>query len=632
MSFYHRLAASFTPHPTAALRCGERRVARDAWPARAARTAGWWRAQGVGPGDRVALQGARDPVFVDLLLGGLAIGAAVIPLNDKYTAPELAGILGDAQPKSAVVADPLAAAVGAIQWSDAVAGLLTAAPDPLANQPAGGDPAVVLYTSGTTGRPKGAVTSHDALWAGVEALHEAWGWTEDDVLFHALPLFHVHGLFVALFGALRAGASCVMVDKFEPVAALDTIARERCTVVMGVPTFYQRFLALPEDRAWDLSHVRLFTSGSAGLPAPTWEGFRARFGHAIVERYGMTEVGIVVSNQLRGDRRPGTIGLPLRGVEARVVDPETLAPRPDGATGELQIRAPSVFSGYLNQPGQTAAMFTPDGWVRTGDLAERATDGWLRLVGRARDLVIVGGFNVHPAEVETALLEHPTVAEAAVVGLPDDDLGERVVASVVGADADEAVLLNFLAGRLAPYKRPRAIRVVDALPRNAMGKVQKEAVRATWAIPAVRGARPAEAAWIAANNVAMALETEGLALDPIVAARGAERVFRGDVGGHYRIAEIGGVPVGQCLITEEWSDWRDAFVWWFQSVYVLPAARRHRVWRALHADVLARARRAGVPVVRLYVDRRNGAAIDTYRRSGMDGDHYLVFEQTPEES
>lgn len=330
----------------------------------------------------------------------------------------------------------------------------------------------ILYTSGTTGRPKGARLRQAHLWATIEALHVAWEWSPDDVLVHALPAFHVHGLVVAALGALRAGARQVWLPRFDPDAVPTALVDERATVFMGVPTFYVRLL---QNTLPDLSHVRLFTSGSAPLPAHVHRAFRQATGHEIVERYGMTEIGIVLSNPLRGARKPGSVGLPLPGVERRIVDPVTGADRAVGEVGELLIRAPSVFEGYHLRPDATAAALV-DGWMRTGDQGHLDEDGYVHLVGRRADLVLCGGLNVYPGEVEQALAEAPGVTEIAVFGVPDPDLGEVPHVAVVGGITAEE-LLAFARRRLAPYKIPRVVHILDALPRNSMGKVRTTELR-----------------------------------------------------------------------------------------------------------------------------------------------------------
>jgi phosphoserine phosphatase/GNAT superfamily N-acetyltransferase len=490
--------------------------------------------------------------------------------------------------------------------------------------------AVIAYTSGTTGRPKGALLTHDNLAATVCTLHDAWRWSASDVLFHALPLFHIHGLFVAQYGALWAGASTLWTDRFDAAEALRTLERRGCTVFMGVPTFYQRFLDLgPEHRA-DLSRMRLFTCGSAALPAATHRAFHERFGHRILERYGMTEAGIVLSNPYEGERRPGAVGHPLPGVQARIVDPSTREVVVGGEVGELQIRGPSVFAGYLGQPERTAEAMI-DGFLCTGDLGRLDAEGYVHLVGRSRDVVITGGLNVYPSEVESALVEHPDILEAAVVGVRDPDLGERPVASLVmrdGASIDGTSLDAFLSDKLATYKRPRDVRLLPTLPRNAMGKVQKAVLERDWSLPVVRPARPGEAAAIARRNVTMALETEGVVLDPATALEGTEAVFaRPATGARYFVADVAGRPVGQCMVTREWSDWRARDVWWLQSVFVEPGWRGAGVYRSLHAAVVEAAKQEGAGGLRLYVDRRNASAAEVYRRVGMSAEHYAMYEQ-----
>jgi malonyl-CoA/methylmalonyl-CoA synthetase len=632
MSFYHHLSARWATFGGVAVEHGDVVLTYAMLPSRVARAVALLRSLGVGRGDVVALQLPRSVAWLELHLAALAIGAITLPLHDRYTAPELAYFLDDSRARVAFVATELAPSFPGAIAADAVRAALDAVDPGLVASTTldatveASEIACILYTSGTTGRPKGALITHANLLAGVAALDQAWRWSSRDVLVHALPLFHVHGLFVALHGALWAGATAVWMDRFEPVEALRLI-EARATVFMGVPTFYQRFCSLPPLEV-DLSRVRLFTCGSAGLPARLWNTFRDRFGHAILERYGMTEVGIVVSNPYEGERRPGSIGLPLPGVLARVVGPAGEVP--DGEVGELRISGPTVFSGYLGQPAKTAEALA-EGEMHTGDLAIREPGGYLRLVGRARDLVICGGFNVYPSEIEAVLLEHPGVAEAAVVGVPDPDLGERLVANVIVNDRAEIKdLAVFCVARLAPYKRPRWFRVVADLPRNAMGKVEKSKIEAQLRVPVVRDAIPAEAEAIADRNVKMARETEGIALDPAVARRGAAAAP--SQGARYFIADIAGVCVGQCMVTTEWSDWRDAPVWWLQSVYVEPGWRGTGVYRSLHEHVVAAAKEAGAAGLRLYVDTRNTSAQEVYRRVGMNGDHYRVFEQMFSES
>lgn len=592
---------------------------------RVQRAASWIRGQGIQPGEVLALHLPRSVRFVELHLAALAMGVVTLPLNPAYPAEEVLYYLRDSGARLLLTASELAdAPCRVVLFGTAFEQVLDQEDAVELPEPPGEDTlALLLYTSGTTGRPKGAMLEHRHVRATIDALDEAWEWRDTDVLVHALPLFHVHGLIVAALGALRAGAEICWVERFDPAAVLDVLAN-RGTVFMAVPTFYRRFLDLPADSAWDLSGVRLWTSGSAPLPARDHEAFRARFGASIVERYGMTEVGIVLSNPLHGPHRAGTVGLPLPRCQIAIVSPDTGEAVGQGEVGEIAIAGPSVFRGYL---GQTTEM--RDGWLRSGDLAIRDPDGWVTVVGRRKEMVLSGGLNVYPAEVERALLDDPALAEAAVVGVPDPDLGERVVAVVVprsGQLWDTVAGLAALRTRLAPYKCPKWAQVRESLPRNAMGKVVRAELARDLARAAVRPARIGDAGRIVAWNLAMARETEGLALDPATVQRGVETVFQRETGAKYYVAEVAGEVVGQCMVTTEWSDWRNTFVWWFQSVYV-PRPWRHRgVFRTLYRAVREEALANGAAGLRLYVDKGNTNAQGVYGALGMNGDHYQVFE------
>mgnify|MGYP005844118911 CR=1 FL=1 len=447
-------------------------------------------ALGVVPGDRVAAQVEKSPEALALYLASLRCGAVFLPLNPAYRQGELGPMLADAAPR-VVVADPERAALLAGLAPDAAVVTLdphgrgsladeaqaAAVLPPLARAPT--DPAALLYTSGTTGRPKGAVLTHGNLLSNARVLVEAWGFTARDVLVHALPIFHVHGLFVACHTALLAGAEMRWHARFDAAAVLAGLGR--ATVLMGVPTFYTRLLELPGLDRQAVAGMRLFISGSAPLLAETHRAFEARTGHRILERYGMTEILMHCSNPLDGERRPGSVGPPLPGCEVRILD-EQDRDLPTGATGQVAVRGPNVFAGYWNLPERTRAEHTADGWFRTGDLGFLSPDGYLTLVGRAKDVVITGGLNVYPIEVESVLDAVPGVVESAVIGLPDPDLGEAVTAVVVGAAGparpDEAQLIAAAKARLAGFKVPKRVIFVDALPRNAMGKVEKAVLRA----------------------------------------------------------------------------------------------------------------------------------------------------------
>ena len=335
-------------------------------------------------------------------------------------------------------------------------------------------PALVMYTSGTTGLPKGAVIPRRAIAAGLDGLADAWGWTPDDTLVHGLPLFHVHGLILGVLGALRAGSKLVHTGRATPEA----YAAAGGTMYFGVPTVWGRVAADPRHAA-ALSSARLLVSGSAALPVPVFERLRALTGQVPVERYGMTETLITLSTRHDGERRPGHVGLPIAGVETRLCADDGSPVPHDGETiGGLQVRGATLFDGYLNLPEKTAESMTDDGWFVTGDAVMIGPDGFHRIVGRASiDIIKSGGYKVGAGEVETALLSHPSVDEVAVIGFPDDDLGERIVAFVVGDAAVPEILIDHVASLLSVHKRPREVRLVDSLPRNAMGKVQKQQLK-----------------------------------------------------------------------------------------------------------------------------------------------------------
>lgn len=460
--------------------------------ARTGRYANALQALGVRPGDRVAAQIEKSVEAIVLYLATVRAGGVFLPLNTGYTPAEIGYFLGDAEP-AVFVCDPArrdtlteaAAGAGArVVTLDAAGGgtlaeAAAAAPDAFQTVERGADDlAALLYTSGTTGRSKGAMLTHGNLVSNAQALREIWRYTADDVLIHALPIFHTHGLFVATNVTLFSGASMLFLPKFD--AGQVFALMPRATVLMGVPTFYVRLLEDDRLTAEATAHMRLFISGSAPLLAETHRAWRARTGHAILERYGMTETNMNASNPCEGERVPGSVGLPLPGVEIRVTDPESGQPLATGEIGMIEVRGPNVFKGYWRMPEKTAAELRRDGFFITGDLGKFDPAGYLHIVGRGKDLIITGGYNVYPKEIETEIDAIPGVVESAVVGVPHRDFGEGVTAVVVttgSAELTEAGVLEVLEQRLAKFKLPKRVIFADDLPRNTMGKVQKNLLR-----------------------------------------------------------------------------------------------------------------------------------------------------------
>jgi malonyl-CoA/methylmalonyl-CoA synthetase len=425
-------------------------------------------AAGVRPGDRVLLSGPASGALVVAHAAALRAGFVVVPVNAAYSRRELGVIVADAEPRAAVLGDQrLRAWASELDRSLLVTGVEVELPAGGAVPPLDrcdpADPALLPYTSGTTGTPKGALLSHGNLLASAQALRLAWRWTESDRLVLCLPLFHMHGLGVGLHGTLLAGAQVVLLERFDVAAVLAAAADPQATMFFGVPTMYARLA--DADGVGALAHLRLCVSGSAPLAADLHERIRSTSGQSVLERYGMTETVMLVSNPYEGDRRPGTVGIPLPGVEVRLAEDSQ----------EIEVRGPNVFAGYWRRPEASAECFTKDGWFRTGDIGTIDEAGYLQLVGRAKELIITGGYNVYPREVEEVLRAHATIIDAAVVGTPSKDWGETVTAYVEATenfDPDE--VLSWSADQLAPYKRPRAIHRVPALPRNAMGKVVRD--------------------------------------------------------------------------------------------------------------------------------------------------------------
>ena len=448
--------------------------------------------RGVEKGDRVVVQVEKSIEAVLLYLACLRAGAIYIPLNTAYTASEIAYFLNDATPRLFVCTPGKHGALREVARDCGVHEVLTLGADgdgdllaAHAKLPANDgvvevepdELAAILYTSGTTGRSKGAMLSHANLASNAQVLYHYWHWQHQDVLLHALPIFHVHGLFVALHCALLGGSRVLFMRRFDADGIIERLPR--CSVMMGVPTFYTRLLDHPGLNREACRNMRLFISGSAPLLADTHRAFEARTGHRILERYGMTEAGMITSNPYDGERVAGTVGFALPGIDARVVDEQGVE-LPHGEAGVLEISGPNVFRGYWQMPEKTAEEFRPDGWFITGDIAVMDADGRVTIVGRAKDLIISGGFNVYPKEIEAQLDELPGVKESAVIGVPHPDFGEGVTAVVVpdgSAVLSEQAVVDALADRLARFKQPKRVYIVDELPRNTMGKVQKNVLR-----------------------------------------------------------------------------------------------------------------------------------------------------------
>ena len=449
-------------------------------------------AEGLEAGDRLAVQIPKSATALAVYAACVQTGVIFLPLNTAYTPDEVAYFVGDATPKIllcdpaaqqslAPIADKFGATL--LTLDSAGKGTLTDRADaqPSTFEPrdrAADDLAAFLYTSGTTGRSKGAMLTQNNLLSNAQSLLEAWRFTSDDVLLHALPIFHTHGLFVATNIILLAGGSMIFLPGFNTDAVI--AALPKATSMMGVPTFYTRLLDDPRLNRDLVSHIRLFVSGSAPLLAETHTQFEDRTGHRILERYGMTETNMNVSNPYDGVRKPGTVGFPLPKVDLRIVNPETGEALPQGEIGEIEVRGPNVFKGYWQMPEKTAEEFRPDGFFRTGDLGLIDGDGYVQIVGRGKDLIISGGYNIYPKEIELLLDEQDGVSESAVIGVPHPDFGEGVVGVLVpqgGATIDTDAVAAAIAPKIARFKQPKAFYVVDELPRNTMGKVQKNILR-----------------------------------------------------------------------------------------------------------------------------------------------------------
>lgn len=475
------------------------RQTRDALQNEASRWMAALLAAGVGPGDRVALSLGKSSGLVTAHLAVLGVGAGVVPLNPALTSRETEAVLEKAEAKLAIThaetvarSPQITSTVRGPWWIvgpeeelpfetesiDEVLAVHQAGPEPIERK--ADDLALLLFTSGTTGTPKGVGLTHGNLRANLQALLvDTWEMSENDRLLHALPPHHLHGLGLGLYGTLYVGNAAVFLERFDPAVVLRAFGPQRISVFMGVPTMYHRMLDVEGN--FDLTSIRVLTCGSAPLSPETFRRFQDRFGFTLIERYGLTETAINTSNPLHGEQKPGSVGLPLPGVEVGIFDPQSQQRLAHGETGEIWVRGPNVFGGYWNNVEATASAFSGD-WFRTGDLGAFSHDGYLSILGRIKELIIVGGTNVTPGEVEAVFETDAGVAECAVAGLPDPDLGERIAVFIVprpGVDA--AALEQRLRAKaetdLAPYKRPRLYRFLDAIPRNAMGKVERGKLR-----------------------------------------------------------------------------------------------------------------------------------------------------------
>ena len=447
-------------------------------------------------GARIAAQVDKSPEALMLYLATIRAGYVYLPLNTAYRSAEIAYFIDNASP-AVVVCSPqhfgwltqiaFRAGVSHVYTLDAPSqgrnsGSLLSRANHFSDEfdtvhLDADDLAAILYTSGTTGRSKGAMLTHGNLASNIRVLHDAWRWQSGDVLLHALPLFHIHGLFVAAHGALYNGSKMIFLPKFDSASVIPQLPRS--TVFMGVPTFYVRLLSDPAFTRQVCANVRLFVSGSAPLLTDTFTQFAHSTGHTILERYGMSETAMLTSNPYDGERKAGTVGPALPGVSVRVMNTEH-QPCANGEIGDIQVKGPNVFKGYWQMPEKTAEDFTPDGYFKTGDVGYFDNDGYLSIVGRSKDLIISGGYNVYPKEIETVIDEMDGVIESAVIGVPHADFGEAVTAIIVpnnDARLSEAAIIDALKSKIANFKVPKHVHFIDALPRNAMGKVQKNLLR-----------------------------------------------------------------------------------------------------------------------------------------------------------
>jgi acyl-CoA synthetase (AMP-forming)/AMP-acid ligase II len=477
MSLYHKMTFGWNQPNKVAIIFKEEEVTFGVLQRRIQKISLFLEEKGCRHGDIIGIQLSKSPVFLEIILAALYMGIGIVPLNDTYTESEVMFYATDAEIKmmiseikyndlNCILIDDLELSLKSqiIEFQDKKYNVKES------------DLAILLYTSGTTGKPKGAYLTHKNLWANIEGLHSAWHWSEDDILLHMLPLFHVHGLFVAAFGALRAQATIILERKFQVERFFECIPKYKCSIFMGVPTMYHRIIS--DNRSeFDFQTIRLFTSGSAPLAVDIHKKFKQRFAISILERYGMSEVGIVLSNPYKGEKRIGSVGIPICEIECRIID-AVGKDVSEGEIGELLHRGPSVISKYFRRPEESKKSIQT-GWLYSGDLAYRDKEGYFYIVGRSKDLIISGGFNVYPREIESVIRKFEGILDVAVIGIPNSEWGESVSAIVICKEEgiDEEDLRKFVSQKCSKYKRPRHYFFVQDFPRNAMGKVQKAKMR-----------------------------------------------------------------------------------------------------------------------------------------------------------
>lgn len=480
MSLYHKITSGWNQPNKVAIIFEDKNITFGEIQQRTNYISLFLEQKGCVKGDVIGIQLSKSPLFLEIVLAALQMGVAIVPLNDAYTEEEVMFYALDAEIKIMISERKY----HDLNWvsHSVIENYVNKQSVEIQQKKYSvdeSDLAILLYTSGTTGKPKGAYLTHKNLWANIEGLYFAWQWSEEDILLHMLPLFHVHGLFVAAFGSLRAQATLVLERKFNVNRFVACIPKYKCSIFMGVPTMYHRILC-EESEIFDFSTIRLFTSGSAPLPVKIHEKFQQQFGLSILERYGMSEVGIVLSNPYEGEKRIGSVGFPICNIQCRIVNNNGLDVVV-GEVGELLHRGPSVISKYFRRPVETRTNIR-DGWLYSGDLAYQDEQGYFYIVGRSKDLIISGGFNIYPREIESVLRQYKGIRDVAVIGVPNEEWGESVVAVIICDEGiKEEELRKFVSQKCSKYKCPRHYFYVQEFPRNAMGKVQKAKMRVDFA-------------------------------------------------------------------------------------------------------------------------------------------------------